>query len=134
VDLSGRPETVPRAPTAGAGSASILLACFSRPGENYFNGGRLIMATFTERYDFSGKTVHPITTYAMSGLGATAEDYAQLCRGACIGTGLAVRGEEVQSNGARAVAAWLRRTGVAEDRRRAGPRRKRQCTPSSPRA
>ena len=29
----------------------------------------MIMTTFTEKYDFSGKTVHPVTTYAMSGLG-----------------------------------------------------------------
>jgi len=29
----------------------------------------MIMATFAERYDFAGKTVHPVTTYAMSGLG-----------------------------------------------------------------
>jgi hypothetical protein len=31
----------------------------------------MIMTTFAERYDFAGKTVHPITTYAMSGLGTT---------------------------------------------------------------
>ena len=171
----------------GAGSRPILLAYFSRPGENYWNGGRrnlkvgntevlartisarldcdvhrieaaepypadyeetvqrnvreqetdarpaianplpsidrydtillaspiwnirapMIMTTFTERYDFSGKTVHPITTYAMSGLGATPDDYARSCRGARIGAGLAVRGEEARS--ARAdVDSWLR--------------------------
>ncbi len=62
-----------------AGPGRILLAYFSRPGENYWNGGRrnlevgnillaspiwnvtapMIMTTFAERYDFSGKTVHP---------------------------------------------------------------------------
>jgi hypothetical protein len=68
----------------------------------------MIMATFAETYDFTGKTVHPITTHAMSGLGTSAEDYARLCRGARIGPGLAVRGEEVRSAGAHAVAAWLR--------------------------
>jgi len=70
----------------------------------------MIMSTFAERYDFSGKTVHPITTYAMSGLGTTPEDYAEACEGARIGRGLAVRGEEVRTNGAKAVDAWLRRT------------------------
>jgi len=70
----------------------------------------MIMTTFAERYDFSGKTVHPITTYAMSGLGTTAKDYAQVCGGARIATGPAVRGEQVRSDGARAVDAWLRRT------------------------
>ena len=174
-----------------AGGGRILLAYFSRPGENYWNGGRrdlevgntevlartisarlecevhrieaadpypesydetvrrnvreqdadarpaianplpsidgydtillaspiwnvrapMIMTTFTERYDFSGKTVHPVTTHAMSGLGTTPDDYEESCRGARIGTGLAVRGEEARSAGA-AVDAWLRRTGL----------------------
>jgi flavodoxin len=70
----------------------------------------MIMSTFAESYDFSGKTVHPITTHAMSGLGSAPQDYAQVCRGARIATALAVRGEEVRSDGAAAVNAWLRRT------------------------
>jgi flavodoxin len=44
----------------------------------------MIMTTFAERDDFADKTVHPITTYAMSGLGTTPEDYARDCRGARI--------------------------------------------------
>jgi flavodoxin len=71
----------------------------------------MIMTTFAEAYDFSDKTVHPVTTYAMSGLGTTPEDYEQSCRGARIGTGLAVRGEKVRSAGAD-VDSWLRRTGL----------------------
>jgi len=69
----------------------------------------MIMQTFATSYDFTGKTVHPVTTYAMSGLGTTPQDYAKSCRGARIGDGLAVRGEEVRSAGAAAVEAWLRR-------------------------
>jgi hypothetical protein len=69
----------------------------------------MIMATFAEGYDFSGKTVLPVTTHAMSGLGTTADDYARSCRGARIGAGLAVRGEEVRSGGS-AVDAFIRRT------------------------
>ena len=68
----------------------------------------MIMTTFTERYDFTGKTVHPFTTYAMSGLGTTARDYAASCPGATIAEGLAVRGEEVNDADAD-VEAWLRR-------------------------
>jgi flavodoxin len=71
----------------------------------------MIMTTFAERYDFAGKTVHPVTTHAMSGLGTTPDDYSQSCRGARIGRGLAVRGEQARS--ARAdVDSWLRRTGL----------------------
>ena len=65
--------------------------------------------------DFSEKTVHPVTTYAMSGLGTTPDDYARSCRGARIDTGLAVRGEEARS--ARAdVDSWLRRTSLLDGR------------------
>ena len=78
----------------------------------------MIMTTFTDRYDFAGKTVHPVTTHAMSGLGTTPEDYARECRGARIGTGLAVRGEQARSAGAD-VDAWLRRAGLADRRARA---------------
>ena len=73
----------------------------------------MIMTTFTERYEFAGKTVHPVTTYAMSGLGTTPEDYERECRGARIGTGLAVRGEKARSANAD-IDAWLRRTGLLD--------------------
>jgi flavodoxin len=67
----------------------------------------MIMSTFAEGVDLAGKTLHPFVTYAVSGLGSTVEDYARLCPDATIGTGLAVRGEEV--SGARPqVESWLR--------------------------
>jgi hypothetical protein len=74
----------------------------------------MIMTTFAERHDFSGKTVHPVTTYAMSGLGTTPEDYARSCKGARIGTGLAIRGEAVRSTGT-AIDSWLRRASLLDD-------------------
>lgn len=71
----------------------------------------MTMSTFTEGYDFDGKTVHPVTTHAMSGLGTTERDYAASCPGAAIGEGLAVRGEEVREADAE-VRSWLRRIGL----------------------
>jgi flavodoxin len=71
----------------------------------------MIMTTFAESHDFSGKTVHPVTTHAMSGLGTTPDDYAESCGGARIGRGLAVRGEQARS-AREDVDAWLRRTGL----------------------
>ena len=76
----------------------------------------MIMTTFAERYDFAGKTVHPITTYAMSGLGTTPQDYARDCRGARIGTGLAVRGEEARSAGASVAAQLPSRFSASSER------------------
>jgi len=189
---AGSPAPTPalpaRRPSAGA---KVLLAYFSRPGENYFNGGRrrltvgntevvagmisrllgcdvhrieaadpypddyaptvqrnveeqsanarpgianplgsierydtvllgspiwnsrapMIMTTFVEGLGFAGKTLHPLTTYAMSGLGTTERDYAASCPGATLGEGLAVRGEEV-ADAEPAVAEWLRRIGL----------------------
>lgn len=66
-----------------------------------------IMLTFAERFDFTGKIVHPFTTHAMSGLGRAVEEYTAACRGATIGEGLAIRGEEVETSRPQ-VEAWLR--------------------------
>jgi flavodoxin len=71
----------------------------------------MTMLSFAERVDFTGKTVFPFTTYAVSGLGRTARDYAASCRGATIGEGLAVHGEEVRNAGV-AVSAWLQRNNL----------------------
>lgn len=71
----------------------------------------MILRTFAESLDFGGKVVHPFTTHAMSGLGRASEIYAGACRGATIGDGLAVRGEEVDQS-EPAVRDWLRRTGL----------------------
>ncbi len=68
----------------------------------------MIMHTFADSYDFTGKTVHPFTTYAVSGLGTTEGEYAVACRGATIGEGLAVRGEEV-ATADTALTSWLTR-------------------------
>ena len=72
----------------------------------------MIMSTFAESFDFTGKTVYPVVTYAVSGLGSTERDYATLCPGATIGEGLAVQGEEVTDGGA-AVETWLQSTGLS---------------------
>lgn len=74
----------------------------------------MIMTTFAESYDFTGKTVHPVTTHAMSGLGTTERDYARSWPGAVIGEGIAVRGETVRDAGP-AVEAWLRSARLLQD-------------------
>ena len=71
----------------------------------------MIMSTFTESLDFTGKAVHPVTTYAMSGLGNTESDYAATCPGATIGPGLAVQGETVGDD-QPTVATWLHTNGL----------------------
>lgn len=71
----------------------------------------MIMSTFTDAYDFTGKTVLPVVTYAVSGLGSAPRDYATACPGARIGNGLAVRGEEVSQQRSQ-IATWLQDAGL----------------------
>jgi Flavodoxin len=71
----------------------------------------MIMTTFTESYDFTGMTVHPFVTYAVSGLGSTERDYTVSCPAARITPGLAVQGEEVTQHPAE-VETWLRDAGL----------------------
>ncbi|MGB7964351.1 MAG: flavodoxin [Propionicimonas sp.] len=71
----------------------------------------MIMRTFAEALDFTGTTVHPLTTHAGSRLGRAADVYREACRGATIAEGLAVRGEEAAA-AEHEVRAWLRRVGL----------------------
>lgn len=66
----------------------------------------MITTTFTE--NFRGETVHPVTTYATSGLGTTERDYTASCPGASRAEGLAVRGEKVDGADTE-IEEWLRR-------------------------
>jgi len=79
-----------------------------------------IMLTFAEAFDFTGKTVYPFTTHAMSGLGRAISDYTASCPGAAIGDGLAVLGEEViddPSAAATHVETWLAEIDLPGDTR-----------------
>lgn len=71
----------------------------------------MMMSTFTEGLDLAGKRVLPFVTFAVSGLGSTRRVYAGTCRGAELGEGLAVRGEEVADAGPD-IEAWLRNAGL----------------------
>ena len=71
----------------------------------------MIMTTFTESHDFTGTTVHPFVTYAVSGLGSTERVYTESCAGARIPPGLAVRGEEVTEH-RDDVETWLSQAGL----------------------
>jgi menaquinone-dependent protoporphyrinogen IX oxidase len=69
----------------------------------------MLMRTFAEAHDFTGTTVYPFVTFAVSGLGTAERDYSAACRGAEIGEGLAVQGETVRADGPAAAATWLDR-------------------------
>ena len=71
----------------------------------------MIMSTFTDSHDFTGKTVHPFVTYAVSGLGSTERVYTEACAGAEISPGLAVQGEEITQH-RDDIETWLRQNGL----------------------
>ena len=71
----------------------------------------MIMRTFVESVDLTGKTIVPFVTYAVSGPGRTVDDYTRLCPRSTIGDALAVRGEEAPA-AANEVNAWLQTNGV----------------------
>ncbi|WP_426119622.1 flavodoxin [Kocuria sp. LHG3120] len=73
----------------------------------------MIMSTFLEALDFTGTTILPFTTHAMSGLGTVPRDYTALAPTATIGPGLAVRGEEVY-DAAADTEQWLAQVGLLE--------------------
>lgn len=66
-----------------------------------------IVHTFLDSVDLSGKTLHPFTTHAMSGLGRAPEEYADACPGTRVAEGLAVQGEEA-TRSTPLVRTWLR--------------------------
>lgn len=69
----------------------------------------MIMATFAEGADLTGKDIHPFVTYAVSGLGNTASFYRDLNTGGQLRDGLAVRGENVRDSSTIAtIKQWLR--------------------------
>jgi flavodoxin len=105
-DADARPEIAGRLPSLDAYNVVILASPIwnVRPP--------MIMKTFTEALDFSGKTIHPVVTYAVSGLGDAARDYTDVCPGATLGAGLAVQGEEVSAAGSD-VDTWLTDAGLA---------------------
>lgn len=72
----------------------------------------MIMNTFIDGVDLTGKQLYPFVTYAVSNLGRTEEVYRAAARGARIGPGLAVLGETVRDADSQATA-WLRRIGLA---------------------
>ena len=68
----------------------------------------MIMDTFFDQYDFSGKTIIPFNTHAGSRDGGTYGDIKELEPNATVLEGLAVRGEDAGKDSTKeAVLSWL---------------------------
>ena len=69
--------------------------------------------TFLEEYDFSGKAILPLCTHEGSGMGSSERELAELCPGATLLDGLAVRGSAAASS-ENEVRAWIENSGILE--------------------
>lgn len=77
---------------------------------NWWGTIPMVMFTFLEQYDLSGKTITPFCTHEGSGLGRGPSDIERLSPGARMMSGLAIRGGSV-SRGQGDVDNWLRQLG-----------------------
>ncbi|MDR2179629.1 MAG: flavodoxin [Synergistaceae bacterium] len=78
---------------------------------NWFETLPMVLFTFLESYDFSGKTIIPFCTHEGSGLGRSVSDIEKLCPQSTVREGLAIRGGKVKS-AEDDVTAWLRGLGM----------------------
>ena len=64
---------------------------------NYWGTMPMAVYTFLEKYDFSGKTIHPFCTHEGSGLSNTVRDVQSAAKGTQVAKGLAICGSDVDS-------------------------------------
>ncbi|MBQ9520711.1 MAG: NAD(P)H-dependent oxidoreductase [Acholeplasmatales bacterium] len=57
-----------------------------------------VVATFLERYDFSGKTIKPMCTHEGSGMGSSERELTQMLTNATIKSGLAIKGTNAHTS------------------------------------
>ena len=65
---------------------------------NYWGTFPMAVATFLERYDFTGKTILPLCTNEGSGMGSSESDIKKSAKGAKVKNGLAIRGNDCQND------------------------------------
>lgn len=65
---------------------------------NYWGTMPMVVFTFLEHFDFSGKTIRPFCTHEGSGLGSSVNDIKRLCPGANVENGIAVHGSRIEKS------------------------------------
>jgi len=78
---------------------------------NYWGTFPMAVATFLERYDFTGKTILPLCTNEGSGMGGSESGIKKLAPGATVVKGLPITGSEA-ANSAGTVKKWLTANGL----------------------
>ena len=78
---------------------------------NYWGTIPMAVATFLEKYDFTGKTILPLCTNEGSGMGGSEKTIKQCATGAEVKNGLPVTGSNAASSGEN-VRRWLAANGL----------------------
>ena len=71
----------------------------------------MAVATFLERYDFTGKTILPLCTNEGSGMGSSESDINKSAKGAMVKSGLAITGSKA-ADSKDAVKKWFAANGL----------------------
>ena len=100
-----RPELVSY-PDSIDGYDTVILAY-----PNYLGTIPMAVATFLERYDFSGKTILPLCTNEGSGMGGSEKTIKQCAPGADVKKGLPINGSSAANSGEN-VKRWLKENGL----------------------
>ena len=100
-----RPELVSY-PESIEGYDTVILAY-----PNYWGTIPMAVATFLEKYNFTGKTILPLCTNEGSGMGGSERTIKQCAPGADVKSGLSVTGSAAASSGA-SVKRWLSANGI----------------------
>ena len=74
---------------------------------NYWGTIPMAVATFLERYDFTGKTILPLCTNEGSGMGSSEKDVKKIAKGADLRRGLSVTGS-MAAESKNAVEQWFK--------------------------
>lgn len=78
---------------------------------NYCGTIPMVVATFLEQYDWTGKTILPLCTHEGSGMGTSEGDIKKSAKGAAVGKGLSVNGSRV-ADAKPQVLTWLKEAGL----------------------
>ena len=100
-----RPELL-RYPGSLEGYDTVILAY-----PNYWGTIPMAVATFLERYDFTGKTILPLCTNEGSGMGSSERTIRQCAPGAEVKTGLPITGSRAAES-RESVRRWLTANGL----------------------
>jgi len=71
----------------------------------------MVLYTFFDKYDLSGKTIVPFNTHAGSGAGDTHDEIVRMEPDAVVLEGLPVRGDDTESDLSDTVKTWLKKIG-----------------------